>query len=91
MEEFKEMFKLVSGAELKVNKNQLKDSKWQNYRVFINLVLVYETMGIEQSEEEFEQKFAEIDENQVSLHIVANVLLFFQDGIVSYSELEEYF
>ena len=48
-------------------------------------------MGIEQSEEEFEQKFAEIDENQVSWHIVANVLLFFQDGIVSYSELEEYF
>ena len=85
MEEFKEMFKLVSGAELKVNKNQLKDSKWQHYRVFINLVLVYETMGIEQSEEDFEQKFAEIDENQVSLHIVANVLLFFQDGIVSYS------
>ena len=56
LEEFKELFKAVSGEDLAVDKEQLKD--------------IFETMGLEvSSDAEFDQQFSEIDtENNGYVH-----------------------
>ena len=77
------MFKLVSGEDLRVDKAQLKDSKYlllnpEFILSFYFFVTVYETMGVSvASEEDFDEKFQQMDADK--------------DGMIHYRELEEWF